>query len=133
MSLLKEDRKYGLKNEQIAYDTIKKKYGNIQKLGYFDKYDFYNKDTHTYFELKSRRINSDTYATTMIPADKIEENKKIVFLFMFDDGLFSIEHNSDIFKTFEKKSFCRNDRNSENCDFEKYYVYIPIEKLEKID
>lgn len=77
---------------------------------------------------QSRNVNYDMYETTIIPADKICK----IFLFNFRDGLYYIKYRKSKFDTFERKIFVRNQRDDYN-DIPKEYIYIPINKLKKIN
>ena len=80
------------------------------------------------FELKSRTNNSIKYPTTMITANKLISEKRIILLFSFTDGLYYIEYDEDIFNTFDRQNFQRSGgewRESE-------HIYIPIDYLKLI-
>lgn len=71
------DAQYGLLNEDYAEMIIKEKW-NIKDLTKLDKYnrmDFHDKLTNTYYEIKARRIKYSTFKTTMIGYDKIQYAK----------------------------------------------------------
>jgi hypothetical protein len=85
----------------------------------------------TIYELKSRNVNYKTYPTSIIAKDKINENKKNIFLFNFKDGLYYIEYNSELFNQFELKPFKRNER-IDKIDIKKEHYFIPIEYLQLI-
>jgi hypothetical protein len=127
-----KDYKSGKRNEEEVLHTINIYFkDNIkQTQSQYSSYDFEG-DKHIY-ELKARRCNHNTYATTMIGKDKlIKSEKRQIFLFKFYDGLYYIKHRRKKFKQFEVKMFRRNDR-VDKTDVEKEYLYIPIEKLKKI-
>jgi hypothetical protein len=113
--------------EQIIIDVYNFKPNKTEKN---HPMDFYNNDY--YFEVKSRRCNHDTYPTTMIGLNKIEfaynTNRKVVFLFSFDDGVY--QYIFDKNDNFNIGIGGRNDRGKPEY---KKYIYIPINKLVKID
>jgi len=124
------DIKFGFKNEKDTIHIIRLYFqDNIQKMKRYDKYDFMGESC--YYELKSRRNKYLDYPTTLIPSDKIDDTKNIIFIFNFIDGLYYIKYNKEIFDTFEKKPFKRRQRIDYN-DKEKDYYYIPIEALNYI-
>jgi hypothetical protein len=124
------DIKFGFKNEKDTIDIIRLYFqDNIQKMKRYDKYDFMGECC--YYELKSRRNKYRDYPTTLIPADKIDDTKNIIFIFNFTDGLYYIKYNKEIFDTFEKKPFKRHQRVGYN-DKQKDYYFIPIEALNYI-
>jgi hypothetical protein len=89
------------------------------------------------YELKSRKIKHDAYPTAIIGCNKAvlkpeDKGKDLFFLFNYTDGLYYIKYNEEVFKTFNRRSFCRNarfdfhDRASDVYD-------IPITHLLKIE
>jgi len=90
----------------------------------YDKYDFIS--TLYNFELKSRTNNYKKYNTTMITCNKLKENEKqLILLFNFTDGLYYINYNEEVFNTFDKKLFKRTGVCADALE----HVFIPIEKL----
>lgn len=134
MRSFKIDYTFGKKNEDTVLSQIQKFFtddGIIKKSeDTYSKYDF-KSDTYIY-ELKTRTCKYRTYATTIIPYDKIVENTKQIFLFDFIDGLYFIEYNKDEFSKFDLSDFQRHKREDYN-DIRKLYFHIPIKKLKKID
>jgi hypothetical protein len=94
----------------------------------FAKHDFYDEE-YTY-ELKSRTNKHDKYPTTMITQDKIvrQNNKKLILLFNFTNGLYYIEYDEEKFKSYESKSFSRAKVNWN----EKPHLFISIEDLKPL-
>jgi len=94
----------------------------------YSKHDFYDEE-YTY-EVKSRTNNYNHYPTTIITQDKIvlQNNKKLILLFNFLDGLYYIEYDADKFKHYESKMFSRA-KVSWN---QKLHLYIDINDLTKI-
>jgi hypothetical protein len=136
MSITKiNDCKFGNENEIIILPIIRKFFNrDIIKLE--DKYNKYDYEDDIYkYELKARKNNYNKYPTTLIGSDKYDNkyhnNKKIIFLFNFTDGLYYIEYDKDKFNTFEKKPFVRIYRGVN--DIKKDYLFIPIEHLIKIN
>jgi len=93
----------------------------------YDKHDFYD-DEYNY-EVKSRTNKYKDYSTTMITANKISGEKKLVFIFNFTDGCYYIEYDKDKFKNYSSQMFSRAGYKWD----EKAHIYIPIEDLTKID
>jgi hypothetical protein len=132
MNKKQEDLKMGKLNEDYIKDVISD-YFKIPKLSKTDAYhpmDFYFDDT--YFEVKSRNNNYNTYPTTMIGYNKIEWIKKqnindAYFIFVFTDGDYFYKYNPD--EKLECSIGGRCDRGKR--EYKKYY-YIPIDKLIKI-
>lgn len=126
----RRDYCFGLKKEDELLPIIRTFFDrDIQKsTNKFERFDFV--DEKYKYELKSRQNEYNKYPTTLIPADKI--CKRIIFLFNFTNGLYYIKYRKSKFNTFERKMFVRNQRSDFN-DLEKEYIYIPIDKLKKIN
>lgn len=93
----------------------------------YDSFDFtspvYN------LELKTRTNSKSKYPTTMIPASKLSKlSKKTIFAFNFTDGLYYIEYDQTLFKTFTTNEFQRADR-QDHRDRKQAYLYIPVKHL----
>jgi hypothetical protein len=65
----------------------------------------------------------------MIPEMKC--HKRTYLLFLFTDGLYYIRYRKSTFEEFDKKLFVKNRGDKD--DVKKYYYYIPIDKLKKIE
>lgn len=130
-SIKKQDIQTGLKSELDLLPRLQEYFNkDIQHIKTkYSPYDY--KDNDTYYELKTRNNCLNEYPTTMIGYDKINKDKETIFLFKYIDGLYYIKYNKDTFKDYNLKLFCRNDRNCK--EKLKYYMYIPIEDLIKID
>jgi hypothetical protein len=130
-SSLKNDIIKGKEAEKFVLPHIQKYFKrDIKKTeGRYCKYDF--EDSEFKYELKSRNNTKDKFDTTLIGADKIVSNK-IIFLFYFTDGLYYIEYNEELFNTFGKSMFCREQRGGYN-DKPKEYIFIPVNLLIKIE
>lgn len=125
------DYNKGSSDEIVVLPIINKYFNrNIKKTeGRYNKFDF--EDDEYKYEMKSRNNNYSTFPTTLIPEDKLT-CKNIIFLFKFLDGLYYIEYEETLFKTFNKNEFCRKKRYDYN-DKPKEYIFIPIECLKKIE
>ena len=124
------DNIMGKVNENKVYNIITN-YWNDRKItkasNIYSNCDFF--DSKYKYELKSRRCEHDKYPTTMIPEMKC--NKRTYLLFFFTDGLYYIRYNKKIFDNFEKKMFVKNRYDKQ--DVKKYYYYIPVGYLKKIE
>jgi len=126
----KKDLEFGLNKEIEILIKIKKYFKReiYKTIDKFCKYDFY--DYKYNYELKSRRCSIDKYETTLLPFDKLQ--RKTIYLFSFTDGLYYIKYNKEKFDEFEIKEFVRNKR-SDKYDVKKDYIFIPSNKLKKIE
>jgi len=92
----------------------------------YDKYDF--TDPKTNYEVKSRTNKYNRYPTTMITADKVAGDKKLIFIFNFVDCLAVIEYDEERFAKYERQMFSR----AQIATDEKIHLFIPIGDLEII-
>ena len=115
-----------LENE-IKLKPIIEKYFNLELIHTerYDIFDFYY--DNNYFELKCRNCNSNKYNDLMMNVNKwnkgidyINFNKNVYYVFEFYDGLFY--YKQDINDDFRMNKYLG-----------KYYIYIPNEKLTKIN
>lgn len=124
------DKEMGKKNEDYVFNIIRKYWKDRQitkALDTYSNYDFY--DSKYTYELKSRRCEHNRFNTTIIPEMKC--HKRTYLLFLFTDGLYYIRFRESKFNEFEKKLYVK-DRDDKK-DVKKYYYYIPIDKLKKIE
>ena len=129
------DLRFGMLNENLALNKLKTliKDNTLRKTkNTYDIFDFTNSTEDTYIELKSRRCYSYTYPNTMVGLNKVSyanqrPNKKFIFAFKFNDGLFYINHENG--ETYDIKTGGREDRGSPEL---KNYCYIDSNKLTKI-
>lgn len=139
MALKSEDLKFGELNEKTTISKFNEYFKtklikNQQKFGVID---FFNEDKSIYLELKSRRINHDKFPTALIGMNKIKYLQKIncdaYIGYKYDDGLFFIKYDKDLFNTFylekDYKRGYRADVGEEKSDV----LHIPYTKLTKIN
>ena len=123
MSILR-DLSFGNKNECVILEKLQKDFPDCVKTTNYHPFDYFA--DNTYFELKSRRINHNTYDTTMIGYNKIKYAKNhpefnYVFLFKFNDGLY--KHHYDPNKEYTISKGGRYDRGKAEISD---YAFIPI-------
>lgn len=127
----RKDRTFGATNEQKVLDYINK--NTIDKfIKTKDRYCYYDFENTNYIcELKSRRNSYRAYPTTMVSQSKIDKsetnNKKLLFLFLFTDGLYSYKYKSD--DDLKLGLGGRNDRINKEIN---KYCFIPIKLLSLI-
>ena len=88
--------------------------------------------------LKSRRINHDKFPTALIGLNKInscnDPKKKYYIFYKYEDGLFYIEYEKELFKTFQiDNDFKIGFRKDVNKDEISKVVKIPYKYLKKIN
>ena len=101
------DFKFGTEQEDIVLPKIQNFFKReiCKSEGRYAKSDFY--DDEYYYEMKSRTIAYQKYPTTMITEDKFRDDKKLILLFNFTDGLYYIEYDKEKFEKYERKEFSR--------------------------
>lgn len=122
------DYKFGTDQEDIVLPKLKEFFGREIKKSEdkFAKSDYY--DDEYYYEMKSRTNAYSKYPTTMITEDKIREDKKLILLFNFTDGIYYIEYDKEKFDNYERKMFSRAGYKWN----EKSHLYIDIKDLQPI-
>tara|TARA_R110000868_G_scaffold28353_1_gene106522 strand:+ start:167 stop:580 length:414 start_codon:yes stop_codon:yes gene_type:complete len=131
----KDDYITGIQKENEVFNIIVEYFNDniTQSKEKYSPYDFVG-DNNLY-ELKSRTNKYDTYSTTMITTNKIYDNKNnnktLIMLFNFTDGLYYIKYDIEIFKSFKTTIFQRTGRIG-TYDKPKEMLWIPIDKLIKI-
>ena len=135
-------------NEKHYNNDILERFKGVKKTGsksnffHWKVYDWVN--DNYYVELKSRNNDFNTYPTTMIGFNKVEEwgkdtsNKRYFFLFAFLDGFYewelTQENYDDIggYDAVKKYNYINNTKSYTPYNDDKEHLYIPINKLKKI-
>ena len=133
MSLV-ADLKMGLSSEENVKTILEGQFEDIfVKTPKYHPMDYMG--SNCWVEIKTRRNKYDAYPDTMLPYSKIEFAKKSVmpvyFVFVFTDGIYFVLYNEELFSTFSTSFFRRDDR-IDVIDYAKEYIFIPIERLERI-
>lgn len=119
-----EDYKFGDKEEERIHPSLIAYFKReIRRKGGRNKFDY--EDEEYNYEVKSRKNAYSKYPTTMITADKICGDKKLILLFNFTDGLYYIQYDEEKFKNYEVQNFSRARVKWD----EKPHLYIPIQDL----
>ena len=137
-----DDYKFGILSEERTKPILEEYFKfKLLKLDKTHFYDYINEDKNIYIEIKTRCAKYAQYFTTMIGFDKIKyaqillnRNDKLKFrlVFVFVDGTYYIDYDEVLFKTFIIKNLGRRAR-TDFTDYEKEYMYIPIDTLTKIN
>jgi hypothetical protein len=133
------DLKMGEENENKNVQTLSN-FFKVELMKNKNKYaiiDWTDKSNTIYIELKSRRIHHNLYPTAIIGLNKInfcnDPTKKYYFVFGYTDGLFYIQFEKELFKTFKiqpmKISYRADVGKNEINDV----IHIPVELLIKIE
>lgn len=122
------DYTFGTEQENLVLPKLREFFGREIKKSQnqYDKSDFF--DDEYYYEMKSRTNAYSKYPTTMITEDKIREDKKLILLFNFTDGLYYIEYDKEKFDGYERRMFSRAGFKWN----EKSHLYIDINDLRPV-
>jgi hypothetical protein len=132
------DYDFGIDNEKKVIEFLEKQWYNIDieenKTSIHDFKVTYNwKNVN--IELKSRRCNKDTYADTMIWANKLWESwnkfykywEESLFFFLYEDWLYYINP----FDSIPRREYAQK-RFDRGIDSAKGYLYYQTKELKKI-
>jgi len=128
-----KDYEFGRSAEVSVLDTIRRFFNDPTITQSTDKYDRYDyTGAGAKYELKTRRLTRNRFATTMLPLGKLlaENPTGNIFLFKFNDGLFYIPYDKETFSNFTIAPYCRQDRMG--YDAEQDYIFIPVNLLTQI-
>lgn len=127
-----KDYNKGINSENEILNTLEKYFEERleRSISKYAKYDFKGSTTGILYELKTRNLNHNAYPTTIIAEDKIISGHKQIFIFRFNDGIYFIKYDAELFQTFMTEKFIRNNPAAQ--DREKPYMYIPYTALTKI-
>ena len=129
MAAFLEDYNFGVSEENKNLHKIKQYFNNDNIVSVDDRYSRYDyTDGINYYELKSRRCNYNKFPTTIIGQDKILNNS--IFIFNFQDGMYYIKYDKEVFKKFNVNYFNREREGV--YDKRKPYIFIPIKELIKM-
>lgn len=137
MSKKSIDLIFGSKNENKVLPIIRKFFGfsdlEIDENNPFSTIDF--KNDFILVELKSRRINHNKYNTCFIGYNKFKHFKKnndkeCYIVYKYEDGLYYVKFNYELFKTFERQM--QNTWRDGICETSKV-VLIPVNHLLKME
>jgi hypothetical protein len=100
-------------------------------------FDFYNDEKTIYCELKGRRIPHDKYETCIITESKVlkaaaDPTKTYYFFWAYEDGLFYLKYEPEVFSKFEVKPFKRFNR-VDKIEKEHRHYFIPYQSLHRIE
>ena len=126
-----DDRAYGIASEGQVIDILSKHYREIiQKVhNRYSPYDAVSKTSK--YEIKTRRCSVTEYPTTIVPTSKVKYlTSKLIFVFQFTDGLYSIVYDRELFDTFETMTI-QLSRDGINDQPTEHYC-IPVSQLLQI-
>ena len=132
ITYLNEDIDFGLNKEDTFFNLLLNKYTSVLKLPKKHKYDFYIKQSNKppfFIELKTRRVNIDTFPTTYIGVNKSPPHEKVDVLFVFgfkDEDFYFLDYRENMKYLHDNTKYITR-YNGEH----KHVFDIEIEKLTK--
>ena len=130
------DVDYGLENEILCKSKIEQFFNQkLNKLDYYNDFDFTNNNNNLLIELKSRRCKITDYSDTMISISKINKAKKLIknknkkidvyfFFYYIQNDLYYWKYDDIVLRV---------DNNCNYRGIRKPYTYIPTNLLTKIN
>jgi hypothetical protein len=99
-------------------------------------FDYKNENEDIWVELKSRRVPYARYPTTIITRNKLnfclDASKSYYIVYQFEDGLYYIKYNKELFDTFQSDNAYRRSPRFGIRNNVQQVVFIPIGELTKI-
>ena len=135
----REDLAFGAKSEIETLPILQTLAGSpLIKTAPFHPMDYTNEAMTVFVELKTRRIRHDQYPTALIGKNKIDfcfdpATTTYYFCFSYNDGLYSIKYDPEVFKTFRvEDEYVRSPRYG-CANIPQKVVHIPHEFLTKVN
>jgi len=100
-----EDLAFGNESEQKNLSTLSSFVGRpLQKTPDFHCFDYTDNGNTVYLELKTRRLRHNQFPTAIVGKNKVDwcrdPAKTYYFCFCYNDGLYTIRYDPEVFKTF---------------------------------
>jgi hypothetical protein len=133
-----EDLRFGYTHEQNVLERLQKQFGTtLLRGGNWDTMDYSNPAKTIFIELKSRRVPHDRYPTAIIGRNKIrfcsDPTKEYYFVYNYEDGLFYIKYDPELFATFEVVTEYQRNRRADATDAPQEVVMIPYKYLTRFN
>ena len=129
-----EDRAVGKASEKTNYDLIKQIDSALTPTpDRFNLFDYESPASRV--ELKTRNVCWRTYPTIVVGTNKVKvaendtSDRNYYFAYSFNDGLYYIKYNKELFSKFKKGKMNRADRGETIVN---EVLHIPTEKLIRI-
>ncbi len=104
--------------------------------GRYAPFDYSDEGKTIFVELKTRRISHDAYPTTIIGANKVAQctdpTKQYWFAYCYQDGIYVIQYNKELFDTFENNPEYQRGVRSDTANNSQNVIFIPIHHLVRI-
>jgi hypothetical protein len=133
-----DDLLFGGASETRNINTLSTFFGTIlNKTAANHTFDFTDEARTIFVELKTRRINHNQYPTAIIGKNKIDfcsnPDTRYYFVYQYNDGLYYIEYDKDLFATFDVESnYYRSPRRG--CiNHPQTIVHIPHTSLKRME
>jgi hypothetical protein len=136
-TMIANDVAFGNKSEDECLKALKDKFDPflIKNTNKFAIFDYIG--SKCFLELKTRKFSSDKYKDTMIGVNKIKNavknERKVIFCFRFDDGLFYWEFDKMNSLTNGDLDLRLGGRTDRGIDERRPYYFIKTSAMKKID
>jgi hypothetical protein len=127
---------FGLNSEQSHKKTLEAFFKKeLNKTSQYHPMDYCDTAQTLFLEMKSRRIDHDDYPTALIGKNKVDfcekSNADCYFVYVYQDGIFHIKYDKDLFNTFRCADFVRGERQG-GIQPQQLFYYIPHRHLSSI-
>ena len=131
-----EDLKFGLASEATNKARLEGFFGcGLNKTAQYDAMDWSNNNKTLFVEMKTRRVRHNQYPTALIGKNKVDfcENSKVdcYFVYVYQDGIYYIKYNKDLFDTFECEEYERGWREG-GIQPKQLFYFIPHQHLQSL-
>ena len=131
-----DDLKFGYTHERNVLERLQTQFNStLMRGGTYDTMDYTNPAKTLFIELKSRRINHNQYPTAIIGRNKVrfcsDPTKEYYFVYNYEDGLFYIKYDPELFATFDVVEEYQRNRRPDARDAPQEVVMIPYKYLKR--
>jgi len=130
MATQASDLQFGRSSEWKNKSTLEKHFGTaLRPMGYYDTFDYTNDNNTIYVELKTRRIASTAYPTSIIGENKVDaciaQDTEYWFAYCYTDGVYVIKYEKELFDTFQRINEYKRGERPDCSNNPKRVVLIP--------
>jgi hypothetical protein len=135
---LRGDVAFGTTSELNNLETLQNFFQTtLERRGGYSVFDYANPGRTIEVELKTRRINHDTYDSAIIGQNKINycnnPDVEYWFAYCYMDGVYAIKYDAELFATFERNDSYRRGERADARNNADSIVYIPTNLLRRVD
>lgn len=130
LNKIAQDVDFGLSEEERMHLILQLFFKeNLTKTSTYSSMDWVG-ESGVQYELKARKVKKNQFDTTIIPASKLDNLDKGVFIFKYLDGVWYIEYDKELFKTFFVADvYCDARYGNPN----RPHIHIPVSLLKPLN